>query len=71
MEGEGMACLKFQPGLASGMGDTVQQLLDAAGLGKGNAQGDGSGGGFSMRRNSLKNVGMYGRATRKHCVWIN
>ncbi|MEX2216041.1 MAG: hypothetical protein WD768_18155 [Phycisphaeraceae bacterium] len=63
MEGEGKACLKFQPGLSSGMGNTVQQLLDAAGLGKGNSQGDGSGGGYSTRRSSLRNVGLYGKAS--------
>ncbi|MDB5172541.1 MAG: smc 7, partial [Phycisphaerales bacterium] len=65
-QGQGMGeeagtCLKFQPKLASGLGDTVQELLDAEGLGSKPGKGQGSGGGYSARRNSLRNVGMYGR----------
>jgi hypothetical protein len=54
--------LTFQPKLAAGLGDTVQQLLDAEGLlpVKGNGAGNGAGGGYSQRRSTLNNVGLYG-----------
>jgi hypothetical protein len=61
MGGEGMACLKFSPGLAAGMGNTVQQLLDAAGLSPGSGMSAGSGNGSSASRTSLSNVGIYGK----------
>ncbi|HEV3257077.1 MAG TPA: hypothetical protein VG013_09375 [Gemmataceae bacterium] len=56
-------CLKFQPALASGLGATVEQLLAEAGLasGAGLEPGSGSGsGGYSMRRSTLENIGLYG-----------
>lgn len=54
----GRACLKFQPALAEGLGNTVDQMLAAAGLPSG--MGQGSGGGYSAMRSSLENVGLYG-----------
>lgn len=58
---EAGTCLKFQPKLASGMGNTVKQLLDAEGLGKSSrGNGVGTGGGYSERRSTLRNVGIYG-----------
>lgn len=56
--GEGLA---FQPKLASGLGNTVQELLDAAGLGAEPGSGQGGSGGYSARRSSLRNVGLYGQ----------
>ncbi len=60
---QGGECLKFQPKLASSLGGTVEQLLEAEGLGMGKGQKGlaGAGGGYSARRSSLRNVGMYGR----------
>ena len=58
MGDQGQACLKFAPKLA-GMGDTIKQLLDAEGLSMGKTGG--GMGGYSARRNSLRNVGLYGR----------
>ncbi len=55
---EGRACLKFQPTLAESIGDTVDQMLAAAGLSSG--MGQGSSGGYSAMRSSLENVGLYG-----------
>lgn len=62
MSGKGKQCLKFQPGLGQGLGDTCEQLLAEAGLipGQGENQGNGAGSGYSARRNSLDNVGLYG-----------
>ncbi len=60
MGGEGQACLKFQPKLASGMGNSVQQLLDSMSMGAGSNSGLGAGGGSSARRTSLANIGLYG-----------
>jgi hypothetical protein len=58
---ETQACLKFQPGLSEGLGNTVQQLLEAMGLGeKTGFGGQGAGGGYSARRSTLRNVGLYG-----------
>ena len=51
-------CLKFQPKLSAGMGNSVAQMLGAMGLSTG--MGTGSGGGYSAMRNSLANVGLYG-----------
>jgi len=51
-------CLKFQPGLSEGLGNTVEQLLEASGQGPG--KGTGAGGGYSMRRSTARNVGLYG-----------
>lgn len=58
-QGAGMCGLKFQPGGIS-PGNTIGQLLAEAGLLPGMGQGSGSGGGFSMQGESLKNVGLYG-----------
>jgi hypothetical protein len=62
-EGEGGRCLTFQPKLSSCLGDSINQLLAEAGLGKGSNSGfgEGTGGGYSSRRSSLQNVGLYGR----------
>jgi hypothetical protein len=56
MDGEGRACLKFQPGLEQALGNTIDQLLGEAGLG---GSGPGSNG-YSMRRSALNNVGLFG-----------
>lgn len=52
-------CLKFNPSLSSCLGNTVEQLLGDAGLGTGLGAG-GAGGGYSARRRTLQNVGLYG-----------
>jgi hypothetical protein len=62
---QGQACLKFQPKLSAGLGDTVQELLEAAGLGSKPGNSTGNGGGYSARRSSLRNVGLYGRIPQR------
>lgn len=62
---QGQACLKFQPGLAESLGQTVEQLLADAGLSSGGSKpGRGpmgpGGDSYSMRSNNLRNVGIYG-----------
>jgi predicted nuclease with TOPRIM domain len=60
-------CLRFQPKLSEGLGDTVEQLLQMEGLGNGSKPGKGmggGGGGYSARRNTLRNVGLYGSRPR-------
>lgn len=59
MGDQGRMCLKFQPQLAAGLGNTVDQLLASAGLGMGTGAA-GSGGGYSASRTTLSNVGLYG-----------
>jgi hypothetical protein len=59
---KGEACLKFQPGLAAGLGNTVEQLLGASGLTPG--MGKGAGGGYAASRSTLRNVGIYGQMAR-------
>lgn len=54
--------LVFQPGLADGLGNTIDQLLGAEGLSRGG--GGGGGGGQTARRSTLRNVGMYGELAR-------
>ena len=49
---QGKGAIAFQTELAQEIGDTVDQLLAAAGLGGGSGSGWG---GYSMRRNSLRN----------------
>ncbi len=61
-EGAGQ-CLVFNPKLAGGMGNTVDQLLDAEGLSSGRGAG-GSGGGYMAKRSTLRNVGIYGDLAR-------
>ena len=61
---EASACLGFQPKLAKGMGNTVDQLLGAQGLGMKPGMGMGGGGGYSARRSTLANVGLYGNLPR-------
>jgi hypothetical protein len=61
-EGAGQ-CLVFDPKLAGGMGNTVEQLLDAEGLSTGRG-GGGSGGGYMAKRSTLRNVGIYGDLAR-------
>ncbi len=54
-------CLKFSPSLSEKLGNTVEQLLEMQGLGGSKpGKGMGSGAGYSARRNTLKNVGLYG-----------
>jgi hypothetical protein len=70
----GQACqgLKFKPGAGSA-GDTLNQMLADAGLKPGMKPGSkpgqngmmGAGGGFSARRSTLSNIGMYGRIPTK------
>lgn len=64
--GQCMECLRFKPGLCDGLGDTVGQLLSDMGLMPGSKPGQGLGnaGGYSVRRNSLNNVGLYGGQPR-------
>lgn len=64
-EGAGQ-CLKFSPGLAANLGNSVQQLLDSMGMGNKSGPGQmGQGGGYSARRSTMQNVGLYGgRPTR-------
>jgi hypothetical protein len=52
------ACLKFRPSLSEGLGNTLAQLLAEAGLQSGD--GTGGGDGYSSRRGTLDNVGLYG-----------
>jgi hypothetical protein len=67
MGGQASECLKFQPGLEAGLGNTVEQLLEAAGRANGN--GTGAGGGYSTRRSTASNVGLYGgRPTRSQAA---
>ncbi len=58
-------CLKFSPSLSDCMGNTLEQLLGESGLGMGmdgpNGFGAGAGSGYSARRHSNQNVGMYGQ----------
>lgn len=58
------ACRKFQPSLGDCMSQTINQLLAEAGLkpksGMGNGMGTGAGGGYSARRSTKQNVGLYG-----------
>lgn len=59
-------CLKFSPGLAANLGNTVEQLLQSMGMGSNPGDGmAGKGGGYSARRSTMQNVGLYGgRPTR-------
>jgi hypothetical protein len=62
MGDQGEAQMRFQPTLAQALGNTIDQLLEAEGLGGSKpGRGMGTGGGFSQRRSSLRNVGLYGR----------
>jgi hypothetical protein len=63
----GESALKFQPGLAGNLGNSIEQMLAEAGLplpgqvGKpGFGVGAGTGNGFSARQSNLNNVGLYG-----------
>ncbi len=58
MMGQGMKALRFQPGLAAGLGNTVEQMLGEAGLLPGTGMGGNGTGGSSARRNA--NIGLYG-----------
>ena len=70
--GEACQGLKFKPGAGSA-GDTLNQMLADAGLKPGMKPGSkpgqngmmGAGGGFSARRSTLDNIGMYGRIPTK------
>ncbi len=60
MGNEANQCIpKFQPKLAGSIQATAEQLLAAAGMQQGNG-GIGAGGGYSARRSTLQNVGLYG-----------
>jgi hypothetical protein len=60
MGGEASMCLRFAPGLSEGLGNTVEQLLESMGMGSKPGMGMGNGGGYSARRSTLNNVGLYG-----------
>jgi hypothetical protein len=47
----GSVCLRFQPELSAGLGDSINQMLSL---------GLGSGGGYSSGGNSMENIGLYG-----------
>lgn len=65
MGDEAGMCLGFQPKLSSALGNTVDQLLQAQGLSTGKGRGmNGAGGGYSARRSTLNNVGLYGSLPR-------
>lgn len=51
---------RFQPGLAGSLSQTAAQLLADAGYGVQPGMGGGAGGGYSARRSTLQNVGIYG-----------
>jgi len=56
MGSESGVCLRFQPALSAGLGDSISEMLSmSSGLGMG-----GGVGGYLARRNSLMNVGLYG-----------
>jgi hypothetical protein len=59
-------CLGFKPKLSSALGNTVDQLLQAQGLSTGpRGRGMmGAGGGYTARRSTLNNVGLYGSLPR-------
>jgi hypothetical protein len=59
MMGLGMRALRFQPGLAAGLGNTVAQLLSEAGLVPGEGMGGSGSGGRSARRGAAT-IGLYG-----------
>jgi hypothetical protein len=54
---QGGVCLKFQPKLSAGLGDSVSELLS---MGMGGMGMGGGGGGYTAMQNSLMNVGLYG-----------
>ncbi len=64
MGSQGQACLSFQPALPGNLGNSIEQMLAGAGLprpGAGMGQGTGpAGDGYSARRSTLDNVGLYG-----------
>jgi hypothetical protein len=53
--GQAASCLKFQPKLAAGLGNSVDQLLASMSSGMGGGMS-----GYSASRASLANVGLYG-----------
>lgn len=58
----GKSCLKFSPTLASGLGNSIDQLLDSMGMSMGSSgMGQAGTSGYSASRNSLQNVGLYGQ----------
>ncbi len=60
---KGLCPLTFKPKICDSMGKTIDELLGAEGLSPGG--GTGASGGFSERRSSLRNTGLYGRIPRK------
>jgi hypothetical protein len=61
MGDEAGTCLKFQPGLSDGLGNTVEQMLASMNQGGNPSTGTGNGGGYSAQRSTMSNVGLYGR----------
>jgi polyhydroxyalkanoate synthesis regulator protein len=62
-EGTGQACRRFSPGLGNSMAQTLQELMMNSGSREGQGQGMGAGGaygGYSARRSTMDNVGLYG-----------
>ncbi|HPD30128.1 MAG TPA: hypothetical protein PLL20_09050 [Phycisphaerae bacterium] len=58
----GKSCLKFSPTLASGLGNSIEQLLESMGMSMGSSGvGPAGASGYSASRNSLQNVGLYGQ----------
>lgn len=60
MDRSGRMGLRFQPQLADGMGNTIDQLLSEAGLSSLGQQATGADGSYSVPRSMLQNVGIYG-----------
>jgi hypothetical protein len=56
------ASQNFRPSLGDAMQESLEQLMQASGMGSnpGKAQGSGGNGGQSARRNTGDNVGLYG-----------
>jgi len=67
LAGACQGCLKFQPGLADKLGNSIEQMLADAGLSLpgqlgqiGSGMGIGAGNGYSARQSNLNNIGLYG-----------
>ena len=64
-EEAGKCLVGFSPSLASNLGNTVEQLLQGMGMGSNPGNSMGNGAGYSARRSTMQNVGLYGgRPTR-------
>ncbi|MDB5387794.1 MAG: smc 7 [Planctomycetaceae bacterium] len=62
----GGACKNFRPSLGDAMQQSLEELMQASGMsmndGPGQAMGSGGNGGYSARRSTTDNVGLYGNA---------